>query len=42
MTAEEDDRVQAAYGPNYKRLAELKRKYDPDNVLATNQNIKPA
>jgi FAD/FMN-containing dehydrogenase len=42
MTADEGDRIQAVYGPNYKRLAELKRKYDPENLLATNQNIKPA
>jgi FAD/FMN-containing dehydrogenase len=42
MTSDEGDRVEAAYGPNYKRLAALKRKYDPDNLLATNQNIKPA
>jgi len=25
----------------YKRLVEIKRKYDPDNILHLNQNIKP-
>ena len=34
-------RVGAAYGPNYDRLAQLKRKYDPDNTFRLNQNITP-
>jgi hypothetical protein len=37
-----DELVRAAYTSNYKRLAEIKRKYDPNNVLRRNQNIKPA
>ena len=33
--------VRAGYGPNYARLVEIKKKYDPNNVLRPNQNIKP-
>jgi len=33
--------VRSGYGPNYARLVEIKRKYDPENVLRLNQNIKP-
>ena len=33
--------AKSAYGSNYARLVEIKRKYDPDNVLRLNQNIKP-
>ena len=41
MTEEEGDRVAAAYGSNYDRLVEIKKRYDPANVFHLNQNIKP-
>ncbi len=36
------DAVRAAYGPNYERLVELKRRYDPENVFHHNHNIDPS
>ena len=33
--------VRAAYGPNWDRLVEVKRRVDPDNVFHRNQNIPP-
>jgi len=42
LTEEEgDERVRAAYGNNYDRLAELKSKWDPGNLFRMNKNITP-
>ncbi len=42
MTEEEEQRVEEAYGDSYKRLVELKKKYDPTNLFRLNQNISPS
>ncbi len=41
LNEDEVDRIAEAYGPNYRRLKEIKAKYDPDNLFRTNQNILP-
>jgi FAD/FMN-containing dehydrogenase len=41
MAGDDQDRIKANYKGNYARLAETKRKWDPDNLFRVNQNIKP-
>ncbi len=41
MTGDEGNTEATAYGANYARLAQIKKKYDPDNVFHINHNIKP-
>ena len=42
MDDEASDRILATYGENYARLAQVKAKYDPNNLFRVNQNIQPA
>jgi FAD/FMN-containing dehydrogenase len=40
---DDTSRVREAYGDaNYRRLVEVKTKYDPENVFGNNKNIQPA
>jgi hypothetical protein len=40
---DDTSRVREAYGDDtYRRLAEVKAKYDPENVFHNNKNIQPA
>lgn len=42
MSEDEGERTGEAYGSNFKRLASIKAKYDPNNLFRVNQNILPA
>ncbi len=41
MPEDEAGRVEAAYGGNYRRLLEIKQRYDPLNLFRMNQNLRP-
>lgn len=42
QTADEGEaRVRAAYGRNFRRLLEIKKKYDPTNLFRMNHNLRP-
>lgn len=42
MAGDDQGRIRDNYGPNYQRLAEVKKAYDPGNLFHLNQNIAPA
>src|SRR4029077_2994183 len=41
LPADDHDRVRQAFGVNYERLVELKRRYDPHNLFPLKQHIHP-
>jgi hypothetical protein len=41
MMDEGEDSIKGSYAGNYKKLVEIKTKYDPENLFRVNQNIKP-
>lgn len=42
FVSEREGRIDAAYAENLARLAEIKARYDPDNLFRVNQNVAPA
>jgi len=41
LSVEGEDAVKAAFGKNYSKLAQIKKKYDPSNFFRLNPNIRP-
>jgi FAD/FMN-containing dehydrogenase len=42
LGTDEQERVPAAYGPNFERLAAIKARWDPGNLFHANHNIPPS
>ncbi len=42
MAGDDQDRIRDNYRGNYRRLVEIKHRYDPNNLFRMNQNIDPA
>jgi FAD/FMN-containing dehydrogenase len=42
LGGDEQNGARSAYGTNYARLLDLKRKYDPENFFLMNNNVDPA
>ena len=42
QSADDAGRAEKSYGASYRRLADIKKKYDPTNFFRVNQNIQPA
>jgi FAD/FMN-containing dehydrogenase len=42
LDRDEPERVRAAYGGNYERLAAVKADWDPENLFRVNQNVQPS
>ena len=41
LDGDDADRVDAAYGEHYRRLSQIKQRWDPDNLFRANHNITP-
>ena len=41
LSADDGNLIRWAYGPNWDRLVDIKRRYDPENVFHLNQNVNP-
>ena len=43
QTADADGaEIRDSYGPNFRRVAEIKRAYDPENLFRVNRNVVTA